>query len=159
LERSEFERYAKTYKDTVFRVALNMLGSTADADDVVQETLLRLLQRTAPFESEAHARNWLVRVALNCSKNLLRAPWRRSVPLEEASETPVFDRAEDGALYTAVMALPEKYRTVLYLFYYEGYSTAEIGSLLRIRTSAVTTRLSRARNMLKTKLTEEMQDE
>ncbi len=159
MERTEFERYAKTYKDTVFRVALNMLGSAADADDVVQETLLRLLQRTARFESEEHVRNWLIRVAVNCSKNLLRAPWRRNVPLDDAAGTPVFDAPEDGELYAAVMSLPEKYRTVLYLFYYEGYSSAEIGSILHLRTTAVTTRLSRARNMLKTKLTEDMQDE
>ena len=156
MERALFLDLAGRYKDTVFRVALNALGSPQDADDIVQETLLRLLERTKPFESEAHAKSWLIRVALNLSKNVLRSPWRRrSVPLEDAAEQPVFDTPEQGELYGEVMALPEGYRTVLYLFYYEGYAVKEIAALLGLRVTTVTSRLSRARQMLKTKLTEQ----
>ena len=154
LEREEFLHLAGKYKDTVFRVALNALGSPNDADDIVQDTLLRLLQRAEPFESEAHAKYWLIRVALNLCKNVFRAPWRKNLPLEELAETPVFDTPEQGELYSQVMVLPEKYRTVLYLFYYEDYSVKEIAHLLGITETAVTTRLQRARQALKSELTE-----
>ena len=79
--------------------------------------------------------------------------------LEELPETPVFDRPEQGELYREVMGLPEKYRTVLYLFYYEELTVKEIGEILGLRTSAVTTRLHRARAKLKEQLTEVWQDE
>ena len=72
LEREEFLLLAGKYKDTVFRVALNALGSPHDADDIVQETLLRLWKRSESFDSEAHARNWMIRVALNLCKNVFR---------------------------------------------------------------------------------------
>ena len=154
LEREEFLRLAGTYKDTVYRVALHALGSPHDADDIVQETLLRLWKRAEPFESEAHAKHWLIRVALNLCKNVFRAPWRKLTSLDELDTAAVFDTPEQGALYAEVMALPEKYRTVLYLFYYEDYSVKEVAQLLGISESAVTTQLSRARQALKTKLTE-----
>ena len=154
LEREEFLRLAGKYKDTVFRVALNVLGSPHDAEDVVQDTLLRLWKRSEPFESDAHAKYWLIRVVLNLCKNMFRAPWRRHVPLEDADAVAAFDSPEQGALYAEVMSLPEKYRTVLYLFYYEDYSVKEIAKLLGVSQSAVTTRLSRARQTLKSELTE-----
>ena len=154
LEREEFLLLAGKYKDTVFRVALNALKSPQDADDIVQEALLRLWKRSKPFESEVHAKHWLIRVALNLCKNVFRAPWRKHVPLEELETAAVFDTPEQGALYAEVMALSEKYRTVLYLFYYEEYSVKEIASLLGVSQSVVTTRLSRARQALKSELTE-----
>ncbi len=154
LEREEFLRLAGKYKDTVYRVALNALRSPHDADDIVQETLLRLWKRGEPFESEAHAKHWLIRVALNLCKNVFRAPWRKTVPLEELDAAAVFDTPEQGALYAEVMALLEKYRTVLYLLYYEEYSVREIAGLLGVSPSVVTSRLSRARQALKSELTE-----
>ena len=154
LKREQFLLLAGKYKDTVFRVALNALGSPHDADDIVQETLLRLWKREEPFESEAHAKHWLIRVALNLCKNVFRAPWRKALPLEELDAYAVFDTPAQSALYAEVMALPEKYRTVLYLFYYEEYSVREIAALLGVSPSAVTTRLSRARQALKSELTE-----
>ena len=96
----------------------------------------------------------------NYCRDLLKSPWRkRRVSWEETPEIPVFDRPGQAALYREVMALPEKYRTVLYLFYYEELSVNKIALLLGIKSTAVTTRLSRARQKLKTKLTEVWQDE
>ena len=154
LEREPFLLLAGKYKDTVFRAALHALGSPHDADDIVQETLLRLWKRKEPFESEMHAKNWMIRVALNLCKNVFRAPWRKHAPLDELDAAAVFDTPEQGELFAEVMALPEKYRTVLYLFYYEEYAVKEIAQLLNITESAVTTRLSRGRQALKSKLTE-----
>ena len=159
LEREEFLRLAGEYKDTVFRAALHALGSPYDADDIVQEALLKLLQRKEPFESEAHAKNWLIKVTLNLCKNVFRAPWRKHTPLDAAYTAAVFDDPGQGEVYAEVMALPEKYRTVLYLFYYEDYSVKEISKLLGVSETAVTTRLSRARQALKSELTEMEMDQ
>ena len=147
-----FQTLAGAYKDTVFRVALNALGNPADAEDAVQEVLLKLyleLERRE-FASPEHARNWLIRVTLNHCKNTKRSFWRhRTVPMEEwAAAMPMEDR-EDNELLACVMTLPPKYRTVLYLFYYEEYSVQEIAHMLDLKVSAVTTRLSRARKQLK----------
>ncbi len=155
LEREAFLRLAGMYKDTVFRVALNALGSPQDAEDIVQETLLRLWKRQEPFDSDTHGKYWMIRVALNLCRNVFRAPWRRHVPLDELYAAAAFDKPEQLTLYGEVMSLPEKYRTALYLFYYEEYSVREIAELLGVSETAVTTRLSRARQALKVKLTEE----
>ena len=154
MEREEFLRLAARYKDTVYRVALNMLASPADADDVTQETLLRLLSRNKPFSGDDHAKRWLIRVTINLCKNELRSAWRKKrEPMPE--EVPAYDRGEQRELYSAVMSLPEKYRTAMYLFYYEDMSAREIGELTGAKESAVTTRLSRGRQMLKNILTED----
>ena len=154
MDRQDFIDLAGRYKDTIFRIALNMLGSPVDADDIVQDTLIKLLERKEPFESDEHARYWLIRVAVNLSKNVLRAPWRRHDSLETAENVMVFDTPEQGELYEDVMALPGKYRTVLYLYYYEGYSVKEISEILNIQTSNVTSRLSRASQKLRFQITE-----
>ena len=158
MERALFTEYARCYKDTIFRVALNALGSTADADDIVQETLLRLLERQEPFENEKHVKYWLIRVSLNLCKNELRSPWRRHKTLDDANIIPTFDNPDYSQLYESVMSLSEKYRTVLYLFYYEGYSVNEIADILDIRVTTVTSRLSRARQKLKFQMTEHMEE-
>ncbi len=157
LGHEEFTRIAETYKDMVFRVALNYLGSPCDADDAVQEVLLKLYTKSPVFENENHIKSWLIRVTANHCKSMLRAPWRRSIRLEDIEL--VFENPEQSGLFYEVMALPEKYRIVLYLHYYEDYSVCEIAELLGIKVSAVTTRLARARNKLKLELGEGLRNE
>lgn len=160
MEKEMFNSAARQYQDMVYRVALHALGSPQDAEDAVQEVFLRLYTWEKPFEGPDHLRRWLIRVTVNVCRDALKSPWRRRrVPLEELPETPVFDRPEQGELYREVMRLPEKYRTVLYLFYYEELTVKEIGQVLGLRTTAVTTRLHRARGKLKEQLTEVWQDE
>ena len=155
MEQSVFYDLARRYKDMVFRVALNYFGNPYDADDMVQEALMKLYTTKTVFDSEEHIRYWLIRVTLNLCKNTVRSPWRRrTVALEEASEMVTFDRPEQSELFQAVMSLPEKYRTPLYLFYYEDLPVREVAQLLQISESAVTTRISRARRILKSELTE-----
>ena len=153
MTREEFDRCAEQYQDTIYRVALNCFGSADDAEDAVQEVLLRLYTADPAFESEEHQRRWLIRVTLNYCKNEMRR-WgrRRQVSMEEI-EIP-FEEPEQGELFQIVMTLPEKYRTVLYLFYYEEYTVKEIGEALGIKVSAATTRLSRAREALRRELKE-----
>ena len=160
MERTLFEHAAVRYQNMVYRIALHYFGNSQDAEDAVQEVFLRLYTAGKSFESPEHLRRWLIRVTVNVCRDVLRSPWRRRrVSLEELPEEPVFDQPEQAALYREVMALPEKYRTVLNLFYYEELSVKEIGELLGLRTSAVTTRLHRARARLKEQLGEVWQDE
>ena len=155
MEQAVFYDLVRRYKDMIFRIALNYFGSPFDAEDMVQETLMKLYTANPAFESEQHAKHWLIRVTLNLCKNTVRSPWRRrTVSLEEAADLGSFDKPEQSELFQSVMGLPEKYRTVLYLFYYEDLSVREIAQLLLVKESAVTTRLSRARQMLKSELME-----
>ena len=160
MEKTLFNSAARQYQDMVYRVALHALGSPQDAEDAVQEVFLRLYTEKKPFAGPEHLRRWLIRVTVNVCRDALKSPWRRRrVFLDTLPETPVFDRPEQGALYREMMALPEKYPTVLYLFYYEELTVKEIGEVLDLRTTAVTTRLHRARAKLKEQLTEVWQDE
>lgn len=160
MDKTSFTTAVERYQDTVYRVALHILASPQDADDAVQEVFLRLYTAQKAFQSEEHLRRWLLRVTVNYCRDVLRSPWRkRRASLDELPPQPVFQKPEQEALYQTVMALPEHYRIVLVLFYYEELSVREIGKLLDLETSAVTTRLSRARAKLKEQLGEVWQDE
>ena len=160
MDKASFTAAVAEYQNMVFRTALHSLGCRSDADDAVQEVFLRLYQHGKGFENGEHLRRWLLRVTVNYCRDVLKSPWRkRRVSWEEAPEIPVFDRPEQAALYQEVMALPEKYRTALYLFYYEELSVREIGALLGVGESTVTTRLARARQRLRERLGEDWQDD
>ena len=155
MDKAGFTHAVEQYQDMVYRTALHALGTPQDADDAAQEVFLRLFRFRGGFDSEEHLRRWLLRVTVNYCRDVLKAPWRkRRVSWEEVPEIPVFDRPEQAALYREVMALPEKYRTVLYLFYYEDYTVKEIAEAVGIKVSAATTRLSRAREALRRELKE-----
>ena len=154
------ERLANAYADAILRLSYTYLKNTDDAQDICQTVFVKLLAEPRQFESAEHERAYILRMAANACKDLLKSPWRkRRVSMEELPETPVFDRPGQAALYREVMALPEKYRTVLNLFYYEELSVREIGELLGVGDSTVTTRLARARRRLKERLGEDWQDE
>ena len=160
MDKARFTAAVERYQNMVYRTALHALGSPQDADDAVQEVFLRLFRRGDGFDGEEHLRRWLLRVTVNCCRDTLKSPWRkRRTSWEELPETPVFDKPGQAALYREVMALPEKYRTVLNLFYYEEFTAREIGELLGVDTSTVTTRLARARRRLRERLGEDWQDE
>ena len=154
LTEQDYTAAAERHLDMVYRVALNWLRSPADAEDAAQNAMLRLWRTDTAFQGEEHLRRWLVRVTLNACRDMARSPWRRhTVSLEELPE-PAFSDEERRTIYRAVMTLPGKYRVPLYLYYYEGYSVAEIGELLHLNVSTVQTRLARARGKLKLELTE-----
>lgn len=149
-----FREAVELHGDMVFRLAYSYLKNRADAEDVMQETLLKLYVEPKDFESPDHEKHWLLRVAANECKKLLRSPWRRTDSLDEVVEAAVFDGPAQSELFRQVMALPPKYRATVYLHYYEGYSVKEIGELLGAKASTVQTWLMRARGQLKTKLKE-----
>lgn len=141
----------QTYRDDVYRLALSYTRSRQEAEDVCQSTFLAMLEHPdiAPGKEKA----WLMSVCANRCKNLLRSHWwRTTAPLEDAHTVPC--PARDG-VREAVMSLEPNYRVVVYLYYYVGYSTAEIANLLKISQSAVSTRLFRARTILKEQLKED----
>ena len=152
MEQTDFMAAAAEYQDMIYRVALHQTASPQDAEDAAQETMLRLWRAEVSFTGEEHLRYWLARVAVNVCRDMSRSPWRtRTVALEHCPE-PSFTDPGQSALYEAVRALPAKYRLPLYLYYYEGYSAAEVGELLGLKVSTVQTRLARGRAKLKTLL-------
>ncbi len=147
MDMREAEALVARHAQAVYRLAYARTGSREDAEDVTQETFLRLVRTAPEFADEDHCRAWLLRVAMNCSGDLFRSAWRRHTrPLEEAEQVPA---PEEGGVLEAVLALPERYRAPIHLFYYEGLSTAEIAAVLGKSEGAVRTRLSRARTMLR----------
>lgn len=154
-----FARAAREYGDTVYRVAYHALNSSQDAEDVMQTVLLRLYEREKDFESEEHMKHWLLRVAVNESRKVMRSFWRRtSVPLEEWHETAAPEDREKAEALEAVMALEPKYRLAIYLYYYEGLSVAETAAAMKANPSTVQTWLLRARERLRKELTEEKEE-
>jgi RNA polymerase sigma-70 factor (ECF subfamily) len=136
--------------------AFNVCGNTEDAQDVVQDTFLQYHTSAKQFNDEQHIKAWLLRVAINKAKDKQRSFWHRRVTtLEDYRETLTFDNEKDGDLLEAVMALPEKYRIVIHLFYYEDMSLHKISEILKISESNAKVRLSRGRSMLKSMLKEE----
>ena len=137
----------------VYRLACAVTGSRSDADDVFQEVFLRYHRAAPAFESETHEKAWLLRVTVNRCKSLLASPWRkRSIPLEDVYACP---EPEASAVAEALAALPPGDRTLLHLYYYEGYRTEEIARLLGRNSATVRSQLTRARQKLGRLLKEE----
>ncbi len=157
LIEAEANRLVATYADTILRVSYTYLHNTQDAEDICQEVLLKALGRTKGFESAEHERAWIIRVAINAAKDLLRRQTGRdTVALDEiaeptaprwATEHELEARAE--GILERVMALPLEYREAIYLHYYEGYSIKQIAAIVHASESAVATRLSRGRSKLR----------
>ena len=155
-----FAQAARTYGDTIYRVAYHALDNPQDAEDVMQTVLLRLYECKKDFESEEHVKHWILRVAVNESRRLLRSFWRRtSVPMEEWQETAVLEDPAKAEVLEAVMALEPKYRLAVYLYYYEGLSVAETAAAMRAKVSTVQTWLLRARARLRKELSQEEERE
>ena len=159
ITNQQYTCLVEKYIDTVFRIALNYTGSVSDAEDVTQNVFLALWRQKKPFEGDDHIRHWLIRVAVNESKKLLRSPWRRHISFEEYLATQPEATLEDRDILRSVMALPRKYRLPIYLYYYEEYSTQEIADILKIPKGTVCTNLKRGRELLKLSLEEDEENE
>ena len=159
METKEYERLASAYLDCIYKVALNGCKNYSDAEDVVQNTFIKLLEKEDIFEDDDHARKWLIRVAVNECNSFWRSPWKRhTTSIEELKQEPVFSSPEKSDLYYAVRELPVKYRQIVHLYYFEDYSTKEIAQIMRLSETAVQTRLLRARQKLKEKLKEDVNE-
>lgn len=153
--RSEQEaaRAIELYADTVRRICMLHLKNDSDTEDIFQTVFLKYVLYSGAFENEEHEKAWFIRVTLNACKDHLKSFFRsHTVPLDEI-ENLIADVPEDHSdVLEAVLSLPVKYRTVIYLYFYEQYSAAEIGTLLGKKVNTVYTLLARAKAMLKEKL-------
>ena len=148
-------RIVAAYSDMLLRLACTRLGSTADAEDAVQEAFLRLLTARPVFRDQEHEKAWLIRTTLQRAGDIRRRAEQRNIPLEDVAE-PAAPESPGGELRAAVRALPEMYGAVVHLHYYEGYSIKEIGKLLDLPAATVGTRLARGRERLRQMLREDV---
>ena len=155
LDTAQFNAYAAKYMDTVFRLAFSMLKSPADADDVTQNVLLSLYRTDYQFESDEHVRNWLMKVTVNECRKVWRRPFRSHENIDDYAETLAFEDSSYRDLFEAIMHLDRDKRTVIVLYYIEGYSIKEIAEILDVPAATIGTRLARARAKLAQYLKEE----
>ncbi len=142
MTNEELTEYVKMFHGTLYRLAFGYVHNCENAEDICQSAFVKLIDCKCSFDSPENCKAWLIRVTINLSKNFLRS--KRSIQLEELDENiPALDK-EQSELLEIVMSLPPKYRAVIHLYYYEGYSV-----------TSVTTRLSRARERLKDMLSRE----
>ena len=146
-------RMLNSYGDSILRLSYSYLHNMADAEDVVQETLIKYMKTAPVFENEAHEKAWLLRVAANISKN--KIDYNKVRQADELDERLAADEREDlSFVWEAVKSLPDNMREVIHLFYHEGYSTKEIASILDRKESTVRSDLKRGRDKLKLVLKE-----
>jgi len=149
-ETCDIARIFKTHAQTVYRVCYSFMGSAADAEDATQATFMKLVDHPRSFESEQHEKAWLIVCASNLCRDMLKSAGRTRVtamPEREVADPRQADPID--ATLDAVMRLPERYKDVVYLYYYEGYKTGEIAKMLGEKPSTVRNRLRDAREMLR----------
>ena len=158
--RLPVSKLAEKYQENVFRAAFSVSRNPDDAEDVVQDTFLKYMESGRQFESEEHIKAWLLRTAMNRSKDLVHSFWHRNRgSFEEYMDSVSFEEPCDRELVETVLSLPEKYRIPIYLFYYEDYSVKEIAGILKLPESTAKSRLYRGRKMLKDILKEDWTDD
>lgn len=149
---SNLEQAVEKYSDLLLRAAYIVLHNTQDAEDAVQETFIKYMTKAPCFRDDEHEKAWLLRVTINTAKNTRRTYSRNADAL--LPDIPITEKHDD--LLDAVFHLPMPYRTVIFLYYYEGYSIREIARILSVPQGTVGTRLARARAQLKTMIGEEL---
>lgn len=148
--RDYIENTIEKYSDMVYRLALARTKNISDAEDIFQEVFFRLIKNQEKINDEEHLKPWLITVTINCSKTLLTSSWFKRT--QGLTDTLAFSTPEKSIVYYAVLTLPIKYRTVIYLFYYEDLSIREISSILNLKESTIKSQLSRGRELLKNNL-------
>ena len=152
LTGNEYIKYIlDTYSKMIVRLAFTYTKSLCDAEDIAQDVFVSLIEKNKTFENSEHEKAWLIRVTVNKSKNFVKSSWvKKTVPIDEAMTKTSEEKSDD--ILEEVLKMPEKYRTVIHLFYYEGYSINEIADILGKSTGTIGTWLSRGRKILKERL-------
>ncbi|MBQ8728323.1 MAG: RNA polymerase sigma factor [Oscillospiraceae bacterium] len=152
LTGNEYIKYIlDTYSKMIVRLAFTYTKSLCDAEDIAQDVFVSLIEKNKTFENSEHEKAWLIRVTVNKSKNFVKSSWvKKTVPIDEAMTKTSEEKSDD--ILEEVLKMPEKYRTVIHLFYYEGYSINEIAEILGKSTGTIGTWLSRGRKILKERL-------
>ena len=156
MTETEFTSAVERNSQRLYLIALSFTQSPQDSEDIIQNVFFKLWNYSGSFESETHTDKWLTAVCVNEGKNLIKSPFRkRCSDFDELSGYAEFDSITEQDIFSAVMSLPQKERTVIHLFYYEDMTVKDIAKLLKQSESAVKTRLHRARKNLKEKLGDE----
>lgn len=146
----EINTAIEQYADTVKRICIVHLKNHADTEDIFQTVFLKYALSSAVFENTEHEKAWFIRVTINTCRDLLRSFFRsRTVPLDVLADQEAPSFADNREVLEAVLSLPAKYRDVVYLHYYEGYTAPQIGEILEKKTNTVYTLLTRAREQLR----------
>jgi RNA polymerase sigma-70 factor (ECF subfamily) len=148
----EIAEIYERHRLTVYRVCFAYMKNPADTEDAVQDAFIQLIKAGTPFASAEHEKAWLIRTATNICKNVLRHWWRKRESLEDYEHLEGQAGLEIDSVFRAVMGLPAKYKTVVYLYYYEGYNSAEIAQILGKPQSTIRNHLHEARGVLREKL-------
>ena len=151
------EEKIQKYSDMIYRIALTRCGTIENAEDVFQEVFLKYSEKTPKFENAEHEKAWFIRVAINLSKNVKKSAWNKKIV--RLNENLEFKSKQEYDVFSAVCELPQNYRTVVYLLYYEGYKVREISKLMNRREGTIKIWLYRAREILKEKLEGGFEDE
>lgn len=140
------------YVNEIYRLCFSFMKNHMDAEDAVQETFMKFYRSNRTFDSESHKKAWLIVTASNCCKNMLKHWWNRRNNLEDYTELVGSNDSEIDEMMELVMSLPEKYKTSVYLYYYEGYNSREISKIVGKPESTIRTYLQNAKKILKTEL-------
>jgi RNA polymerase sigma factor (sigma-70 family) len=157
MEVSHFENDDKIavtlqkYSDMVYRICSIYLRCRPDIEDVFQEVFLKMIQKTPPFESEDHEKAWLIRVTINQCKDVVKGFWWKNINLVENVELPIED-SPSNELLQVVLSLPQKYKDVIYLYYYEEYTVPQMAKLLKRNENTIYSNLHRAKKLMKQKM-------
>jgi len=154
LEHSNWvDEVVSKYADMVFRIAFTHTKSQSNADDIFQEVFLRLCKSKVVFETDEHVKAWLIKVTVNASRKFFTSAYNKNtIPLLNDADLSHKDTTYDAEIIEVVKSLPLKYRTVIHLFYFEDMAIRDISKALKIKETTIKSQLSRARNLLKTKL-------
>ena len=147
IKNQYLEKMVEKYSNMIYRLALIRTKTKENSEDVYQEVFLRLAKKMPDFKSEEHEKAWLIRVTINCSKNLLNSKFFRNT--SELKEDIPFETEEKHNIYYSVQKLPIKYKTIVHLYYYENYKIKEISQILKMKENTVKSYLARAREKLK----------
>jgi len=148
---SNFSIKYSLYGSMVFKIAMVNLGNKDDAEETMQEAFYKLLYKSPQFNDDEHEKAWLIRITINLCRDILRSVWhKRVVKMEEIEE--YYDAPSDSSVMKEIVELPVKYKTVIYLYYFEDYSIKQISEILKTKESAIKMRLQRGRQLLKIEL-------
>ena len=155
----EIAEIYERHRLTVYRVCFTYMKNPMDTEDAVKETFYRLISNNPRLESVEHEKAWLIRTATNICKDELKHWWRKHENIDDHLELQTEETIKVDDVFRTVMELPDKYKTVIYLYYYEGYDSAEIAGILKKPKSTIRNHLHEARNLLKERLGEYIYEE
>ena len=155
----EIAEIYRRHSSTVYRVCFAYMKNPADTEDAVQDTFFRLIKAGPAFESTEHEKAWLIRTATNVCKNAVRHWWRKRENIDDLRDVLPAEELKTDDVIRTVLELPDKYKTAVYLYYYEGYTGVEIAKLLKKPQSTIRNYLHEARLILRERLGDDFNEE